>query len=102
MDTVEQNFLAALEVNRDKARTLGVRLRPIPREELLDAVHRSLRSSRESDGFGALAKLGKLSLSAEALAVDKRFTALFSDAEANAALARLLEEGYRFMPTDGD
>ena len=30
----------------------------------------------------------------EALAVDKRFTTLFSDEEANEALIRLLEAGY--------
>jgi hypothetical protein len=32
----------------------------------------------------------------EALAVDKRFTTLFSDDEANNALSRLLAAGYRF------
>ena len=34
--------------------------------------------------------------SVEALVVDKRFTALFTDEEANEALSRLLEAGYRF------
>ena len=33
-------------------------------------------------------------LSLEALAVDKRFGALFSDEEANNALTRLLDAGY--------
>ena len=43
----------------------------------------------------ALFKLaGELSL--EALAVDKRFTALFTDEEANNALMRLLGAGHRF------
>ena len=43
----------------------------------------------------ALFKLaGELSL--EALAVDKRFTTLFTDEEANEALTRLLEAGYKF------
>ena len=32
----------------------------------------------------------------EALAVDKRFTSLFTDEEANEALMRLLDAGYRF------
>ena len=40
--------------------------------------------------------MGRLDLSLEALAVDKRFTALFSDEEADEALTRLLEAGYGF------
>ena len=32
----------------------------------------------------------------EALAIDKRFTSLFTDEEANEALMRLLEAGYKF------
>ena len=36
----------------------------------------------------------RLELSLEALAVDKRFGALFSDEEANNALTRLLNAGY--------
>ena len=32
----------------------------------------------------------------EAIAIDKRYTQLFSDEEANEALTRLLEAGYRF------
>ena len=39
---------------------------------------------------------GHLELSMEALVVDKRFTQLFSDEEANNALMRLLDAGYRF------
>ena len=40
---------------------------------------------------------GRLDLSLEALVVDKRFTALFTDEEANEALNRLLDAGfYRF------
>ena len=43
----------------------------------------------------ALFKLaGELSL--EALAVKKQYTGLFSDEEANNALTRLLDAGYRF------
>ena len=55
-----------------------------------------LSGHRESDGFSHLARLGKLDLSMEALAVKKQFTALFSDEEANNALMRLLEGGYKF------
>jgi len=57
---------------------------------------RCLSGSRLSDGFNDLAAKGLLKLSLEALAVDKRFTELFTDEEANEALTRLLEAGYRF------
>ena len=90
---MEQKFLAQLEDNRQKALALGVRIRPI---EDMKQVKRLLSGSRMSDGFGDLAKKGQLKLSLEALAVDKRFTALFSDEEANTALMRLLDTGYHF------
>ena len=45
---------------------------------------------------GANAQKGKLALSLEALAVKKQFTALFNDEEANNALMRLLDAGYKF------
>ena len=54
------------------------------------------RSPKSSDGFNALQGKGRLDLSLEALVVDKRFTTLFTDEEANEALMRLLEAGYRF------
>ena len=47
-------------------------------------------------GPQALAQKGRLDLSLEALAVKKQFTALFTDEEANNALMRLLDAGYRF------
>ena len=55
---------------------------------------RCLSGRRLSDGFNALLACGHLELSLEALAVDKRFTQLFSDEEANNALTRLLDAGY--------
>ena len=90
---MEEKFLAALESNRQKAETLGVRVRPVTD---MAQARRILSGSRVSDGFSLLAQKGKLALSLEALAVDRRFTALFSDEEANEALTRLLEAGYRF------
>ena len=90
---MEQKFLAQLEANRQKAAALGVRIRPI---EDMKQVKRLLSGSRTSDGFGDLEKKGQLKLSLEALVVDKRFTALFTDEEANTALTRLLDGGYRF------
>ena len=93
---MEQKFIAALTANREKAEKLGVRMRPIHPEEALKNAHRCLSGSRASDGFSLLAGKGHLELSLEALAIDKRFTALFSDEEANTALMRLLDAGYRF------
>jgi hypothetical protein len=90
---MEEKFLAALEANRKKAEVLGVRIRPIADMKQARWV---LSGRRSSDGFGQLARQGQLKLSLEALAVDKRFTQLFSDEEANNALTRLLEAGYRF------
>ena len=90
---MEEKFLAQLEANRQKAAALGVRIRPV---EDMKQAKRLLSGSRTSDGFGDLARKGQLKLSLEALAVDKRFTALFTDDEANTALFRLLDAGYGF------
>lgn len=90
---MEEKFLAALEENRLKAEKLGVRIRPV---EDMKQAHRLLSGSRASDGFGLLAQKGQLKLSLEALAIDKRFTSLFTDEEANTALDRLLDAGYSF------
>lgn len=90
---MEEKFLAACAANREKAEALGVRIRPVAD---LQQARRCLSGSRESDGFSMLAQKGRLDLSLEALAVSKQFTALFTDEEANNALLRLLEAGYRF------
>ena len=92
---MEEKFLAAWAQNREKAAALGVRMRPVDADALKNA-HRTLSGSRLSDGFNLLAQKGRLDLSLEALVIDKRFTALFSDDEANEALTRLLEAGYIF------
>ncbi len=92
---MEEKFLAAWAQNREKAAALGVRIRPVDADGLKNAK-RTLSGSRLSDGFALLAQKGRLDLSLEALAVDKRFTALFSDEEANEALDRLLSAGYKF------
>ena len=90
---MEEKFLSACEANRQKAAQLGVRIRPVT--ELAQA-HRILSGHRTSDGFAQLAQLKHLELSLEALVIDKRFTSLFTDEEANEALMRLLEAGYKF------
>ena len=89
---MEEKFIAAWEQNRAKATLLGVRMRPLD----LKSAKRVLSGTRLSDGFNELAAKGQLKLSLEALAIDKRFTGLFTDEEANEALMRLLEAGYKF------
>ncbi len=93
---MEEKFLDAWEKARAEAQSFGVRLRPISRETLLENARRCLSSGRDSDGFAALQRLGRLELSLEALAVKKAYTALFTDEQVNNALMRLLDAGYRF------
>ena len=93
---MEQQFIAAWAAAREKAGTLGVRMRPVAPDEALKTARRVLSGARLSDGFNALMACGHLELSLEALVIDKRFTGLFTDEEANEALTRLLEAGYRF------
>lgn len=89
---MEQKFIAAWESNRSAANLMGVRMRSLD----LKGAKRILAGSRLSDGFNELAEKGQLKLSLEALVIDRRFTGLFTDEEANEALTRLLEAGYRF------
>ena len=89
---MEEKFIAAWENSRAAANLMGIRMRPLD----LKGAKRVLSGSRLSDGFNELAAKGQLKLSLEALAIDKRFTSLFTDEEANEALSRLLDAGYRF------
>ena len=89
---MEEKFIAAFESNRAAAGLMGIRMRSLDVKQ----AQRILSGSRLSDGFNELAARGQLKLSLEALVIDKRFTALFTDEEANEALSRLLEAGYRF------
>ena len=91
---MEEKFIAAWLAARQQAQALGIRLRPVEKEDMLASAHRQLTGNRCSEGFGQLETKGRLDLSLEALAVDKRFTGFFSDEEANQALTRLLETGY--------
>ena len=93
---MEQKFIAAWAANREKAAKLGVRMRPVEDADAMKTAHRALTGNRISDGFNILADKRHLELSLEALAIDKRFTGLFSDEEANNALMRLLDAGYSF------
>ena len=89
---MEEKFIAAWESNRAAAALMGIRMRPLDGK----GAKRILSGPRLSDGFNELAAKGMLKLSLEALVIDRRFTALFTDEEANEALSRLLEAGYRF------
>ena len=93
---MEEKFIAAWVSAREKAAGLGVKTRPIAAEEAMKLAHRCLSGRRLSDGFNALKDKGHLELTLEAIAIDKRYTGLFSDEEANEALTRLLEAGYKF------
>lgn len=93
---MEEKFIAAWAANREKAAKLGIRMRPVEDGDAMKNAHRCLTGNRISDGFNQLADKHRLDLSLEALVVDKRFTGLFSDEEANNALMRLLDAGYRF------
>ncbi len=94
---MEARFIAAWAEARRNAAALGVRIREVAPADAMKAAHRGLSGTRVSEGFDALADKGHLELSLEALSVDKRFTALFSDEEADTALCRLLAGGYRFQ-----
>lgn len=91
---MEEKFIAAWSASRKKAEALGIRMRPVPAQDAMKSAHRALSGRRLSDGFNLLQQKGRLDLTLEALAVDKRFTSLFTDEEANEALTRLLEAGY--------
>ena len=89
---MEEKFIAAWENNRAAANLMGIRMRPLD----VKSAKRVLSGTRLSDGFNELSAKGQLKLSLEALSIDKRFTGLFTDEEANEALTRLLEAGYKF------
>lgn len=91
---MEEKFIAAWAKARATAARMGVHMRPVEDAQALKTAHRCLHGHRESDGFFMLADKQHLELSLEALAIDKRFTVLFSDEEANTALSRLLSAGY--------
>ncbi len=93
---MEEAFIAAWAAARSRAAALGVGMRPVEPAQALQTARRILDGSRLSDGFNALKACGHLELSLEALAVDRRFTALFTDAQADEALTRLLEADYPF------
>ena len=91
---MEEKFIQAWAKAREQAAKLGIRIRPVADADAMKTAKRCLSGHRESDGFFLLADKHRLDLSLEALAVQKPFTDLFTDEEANAALNRLLAAGY--------
>lgn len=91
---MEEKFIAAWEKARQDALALGVRMRPVEKAQAMASARRVLSGRRLSDGFEGLRAQNRLDLSLEALAVDRRFTGLFTDEQANEALTRLLEAGF--------
>ncbi len=91
---MEEKLIAAWARCREQGAAAGVRMRPVEAADALRSAHRMLSGNRTSDGFVRLAELGHLEWSLEALAVDSRYTALFSDAEADEALQRLMDAGF--------
>ena len=93
---MEEKFISAWASARETAAALGGKTRPGAAEDAMKSAHRCLSGRRLSDGFNALQSKGHLELTLEAIAIDKRYTGLFTDEEANEALTRLLEAGYKF------
>ena len=46
---MEEKFIAAWAANREKAETLGIRMRSVPTEDAMKTAHRALSGSRLSD-----------------------------------------------------
>ena len=44
---MEEKFIAVWAANREKAESLGVRMRPIPAGEAMKTAHRALSGSRQ-------------------------------------------------------
>ena len=60
----------------------------------LETAQLLLHSSHVSEGYTALWERGKLDLTVEALILDVQWHALFTEAERDIAVKRLLEYGY--------
>lgn len=93
---MEQKFIQAWRIARQEAAGLGARMRPVDDSKAVEIARRCLSGNRDSEGFAQLQKAGRLDLSLEALAIQKAYTALFTDEQVNNALMRLLDAGYHF------
>ncbi len=98
--TLEERFAQKWLANCDKMEALGIPTANIRKLQethgALAAARKMLQGNRTSLGFEDLEGAGRLDLTLEYLAVSQEFGGLFTDAEANEALARLCEAGYGF------
>jgi hypothetical protein len=98
MADLKATFQQALLEQCSKAAELGVRSprleKQIAERGAVAALTENFRRSRVSDLFDGLAKIGHLELSPEALAVQGKYSALFTDEEANFCLSVLCEAGF--------
>ena len=90
-DAFTQALLRAMDAAEQEA---GVRQPRLRRAGGISAVQELCRRGQVSDGFDRLAGLGKLALSAEALAVSAKFNACFTDDEVNHCFAQLCAANY--------
>ena len=94
MDQFTKELLKAM----DAAEKLGCRMvkfrQTAEKYGGVETAKEYLRKNRFSDGFDQLAEQGRLDLSMEALAVQGKFGALFTDDEINRCFERLCDAGY--------
>ena len=91
-------FTKELLKNMDAAEKLGCRMvkfrQTAEKYGGVETAKEYLRKNRFSDGFDLLAEQGRLDLSMEALTVQGKFGALFTDDEINRCFERLCDAGY--------
>lgn len=94
-DAFTQALLRAMDAAEQEAGVRQPRLRrAVEQYGGISAVQELCRRGQVSDGFDRLAGLGKLALSAEALAVSEKFNACFTDDEVNHCFAQLCSANY--------
>lgn len=98
--TLEERFAQKWLANCDTMESLGISTGSIRKLQethgALATARKMLQGNRTSLGFEDLEAAGRLDLTLESLAVSREFGSLFTDTEANEALARLCEAGYGF------
>ena len=93
-DAFTQALLRAMDAAEQEAGVRQPRARRAGGQDADSAVQELCRRGQVSDGFDRLAELGRLALSAEALAVSAKFNACFTDDEVNHCFAQLCAANY--------
>ena len=94
-DAFTQALLRAIDAAEQEVGVRQPRLRrAVEQYGGISAVRELCRRGQVSDGFDRLAELGRLALSAEALAVSAKFNACFMDDEVNHCFAQLCAANY--------